>query len=481
MKSSDDMINDLLERRDQYTEDKKRKRAARMRVMIPVCAACCVVLLGFGVWKSGLLRKNPGTNNTDNKNGQTTVTPGETNNNTPAPTDTQPTGVPLELEKSQDLTAGSSGAPAKTKKMDETMRKAYETFAYKLFAQLPGGETRMISPFSVYVALSMLADGADGDTLAQLDALLGLTAEERNAYLAGWIQDLETIRRSSETMFTNADSVWIKDAFKSSVPKEYLDICAQYFKAAVFSTPMDDSTVADVNAWVKAKTMDMIDSILDEMPPNTAMILMNAIALDAKWKDEFDEEKTQKAYTFTKADGTTEKVDMMFGHLTDRYLENGLATGFIKPYKGEEYSYIALLPKEGVSIDQLLASLSPESVRKLMDNEFNGEITIGVPKYEEEYSVELNKVLQELGMTDAFVDGKANLSRMIDLDVYVSKVGHKTYISVDEKGTKAAAVTDVVQTYKGMPQHYTVTLDRPFVYIIVDSDGLPIFLGTYEG
>ncbi|MBP5462987.1 MAG: hypothetical protein J6Y20_12830, partial [Lachnospiraceae bacterium] len=289
MKSSDEMINDLFKRRDQYTEDKKRKRAARMRILIPVCAPCCVLLLGFGVWKSGLLRRNPGTNNGGNMTGQTTVTPGETNN-TPAPTEANntptptvanntptPTDIPLELDKSQELTASSSGAAPETKKMDDTMRTAYETFAYKLFAQLPEGESRkMISPFSIYVALSMLADGADGDTLAQLDALLGLTAEERNAYLAGWIQDLETIRRSSETMFTNADSVWINEKLKSNVPKDFLDICAQYYKSAVFSTPMDDSTVEGINAWAKAKTADMIDEIIEELDPYTVMVLMNA-------------------------------------------------------------------------------------------------------------------------------------------------------------------------------------------------------------
>ena len=172
MKSSDDVINDLFERKEQYDADKKRKRAARMKVIIPVCAVCCAVLLGVGVWKSGLLRKITGTNSTDNNTVQTTVTPGESNSNQATPTVTTsvtatptaaptatPTEVPLELEGSKNLTSGSSGAPAALKAMDDVMRTAYETFAYKLFAQLPEGKTRMISPFSVYVALSMLANG----------------------------------------------------------------------------------------------------------------------------------------------------------------------------------------------------------------------------------------------------------------------------------------------------------------------------------
>ena len=209
MKSSDDVINDQFERKEQYDADKKRKRAARMKVIIPVCAVCCAVLLCVGVWKSGLLRKIIGTNSTDNKTGQTTVTPGEPSSNQPTstvttPTDTPtvtptatpmatPTIAPPELEGATNLTEGSSGTPAKTKEMDNAMRKAYGTFAYKLFAELPEGKTRMISPFSVYVALSMLANGAEGETLAQIDELLGLTAEERNAYLAAWIKDLKEV------------------------------------------------------------------------------------------------------------------------------------------------------------------------------------------------------------------------------------------------------------------------------------------------
>ncbi|MBP5411404.1 MAG: serpin family protein [Lachnospiraceae bacterium] len=498
MKSADDVINDQFERKEQYDADKKRKRAARMKVIIPVCAVCCAVLLGVGVWKSGVLRKIKGTNGAGNGTEQTTVTPGGSDNSQPTPTVTTPTDTPTvtptatpmatptiappELEGATNLTEGSSGTPAKTKEMDNAMRKAYGTFAYKLFAELPEGKTRMISPFSVYVALSMLANGAEGETLAQIDELLGLTAEERNAYLAAWIKDLKEVENGATT-FTNADSIWIYDEFKSVVPKDFLAICAQYYRAAVLSAPMDDSTVRDINAWVKNKTRDMIDTIIDELPDNTAMVLMNAIALDAAWEGEFDEAETQKDYTFTKADGTSVKVDMMFGEFSETYLHNELCTGFVKSYKGNEFSYVALLPREGVSLEQLIASLTPKAVQELFDYCDRGAIiNLGMPKYEADYSIEFSDVLKGLGMTDAFDDSKADFSRLIEqLKVYVTRVIHKTHISVDEKGTKAEAVTYVETGWKSMPMTYWITLDRPFVYMIVDSNGLPIFIGTYEG
>ena len=456
---------------------------SRARVIIPVCAVCCAVLLGVGVWKSGLLRKDSGTNNTGDKTGQTTVAPTGQDNSQATPTVTTavnatPTAAPPKLEGSKELTAGASEAPAMTKEMDDAMRAAYETFTYKLFAQLPEGKTRMISPFSIYVALSMLSDGADGETLAQLDELLGLTAEERHAYLAAWIEELTTAGVDGTTTFTNADSLWIKDGLESVVSKDFLDICAQYYRATVYSTPMDDSSVRDINAWVKAKTSNMIEKHIDELDESVTMILMNAIALDASWEEEFEKTKTQKDYTFTKEDGTTVKVDMMFGYLSDGYLENDLATGFFKGYKGNEFSYVALLPKEGVSLEQLIASLAPSSIRELIDNELGIGVNIGIPKYEKEYTIELCDVLKELGVADAF-EGNADFTRLMS-GIFVGEVLHKTYISVDEKGTKAAAVSEVGM-WKGGTEEYTLTLDRPFVYMIIDSDRLPVFIGTYEG
>lgn len=239
----------------------------------------------------------------------------------------------------------------------------------------------------------------------------------------------------------------------------------------------------DINAWVKAKTRNMIEKLIDELQANTAMVLLNAIALDASWEEEFIESSTKKDYSFYKDDGTYIGVDMMSGKLSEGYLKNELATGFIKAYKGSEFSYVALLPNEGVSLEQLIASLTPEEVQKLSrHNSYGADVYIGIPKYETEYSIELSDVLKGLGITDAFDDGKADFSRLIEaLDVYVGMVNHKTYISVDETGTKAAATTEVELGWKSMPESYWITLNRPFVYMIVDSEGLPIFLGTYEG
>lgn len=410
----------------------------------------------------------------------------EPGNETPTETPKKPTETPG-TGGSNELTAGSSGSPAEMKTPDDVLHEAYETFAYRMLKAVPGGTTRMISPFSIYTALAMLDNGAEGNTLAQIDKILGLTDAERNAYMAAWIKRL-TESETAGTVFTNADSIWVKSALEKAVPKAFLDTCVQYYKAAVFSAAMDAGTVNDVNQWINDHTMGMIKEAVDELSPDVSMILINAIALDAKWAHPFYTEDIREDYTFTKENGTTTKVSMMFGEGDRGYLENDLCTGFTKSYQGGEFKYVALLPKEGVTVAQLVESLQPGIVKSLWQNEKMGEVHIGLPKYEEEFSLVLNSMLGSLGMTDAFDPDLATFGRLIDPaagNTCVNSVIHKTYISVDNEGTRAAAVTVIIMenaTAVGPEENiYRVVLDRPFVYMIVDADGMPIFLGTYEG
>jgi Serine protease inhibitor len=447
--------------------------ARKMRGLI---ALVCVIALVFGCIGCGK-EKNDGGESGKKGGNNTEVTP------TVEPTKGASKGE--SKGESKELTGGSSATPADAKAMDEAMRTAYETFAFRLFNTIEKSGTRMISPFSIYTCFGMLANGANDETLRQIDAMLGLTDTERNAYLASWIEDL--VKEKQGTSFSNADSIWIKESLESYVPKAFLDTCAQYYKASVFSTGMDDKTIRDVNEWVKKNTKNMIAKILEDLSPDASMILVNAVALEAKWVKPFESENIRKDYKFTLENGTTKNVEMMFGEAEGSFLENELATGFTKKYMGDEFSYVALLPKEGVSIAKLVESLKPGIVRELWRTGKVGEVHVGVPKYQEEFSLDLNDVLQSLGMSKAFDPEKAEFKRLMDVpnaNTFVSKAIHKTFISVDNEGTRAAAVTavimDLAMAVEPTPS-YRVVLDRPFVYMIVDSDGMPIFLGTYEG
>jgi serpin B len=126
-------------------------------------------------------------------------------------------------------------------------------------------------------------------------------------------------------------------------------------------------------------------------------------------------------------------------------------------------------------------NLTGEELQGLLDNKKYGEVECELPKFTYEYQINLNQILQDMGMDTAFGNG-ADFSKMADCaygNLYIGDVVHKTYIEVDENGTKAAAITGVGMTTESVVEKYYVRLDRPFVYMIVDNETeLPIFIGT---
>ena len=169
------------------------------------------------------------------------------------------------------------------------------------------------------------------------------------------------------------------------------------------------------------------------------------------------------------------------------YFENDLATGFAKPYEDHDYRFVGLLPNKGVTVAELLESLDGEGLGALLAPRENTVARISLPKFTSSYDVELSGVLRALGVTDAFDAGAADFSHMGSSDagpLFIGNVLHKTFIDVDEEGTRAAAAT--VTTMDGAaapieeePEVKEVVLDRPFVYLIVDAHTMtPVFTGT---
>ena len=380
----------------------------------------------------------------------------------------------------EKLTAGSNAAPEK-KAMDETMREAYANFSYRLFKACAQGESGncVISPFSVYTALAMLANGAKGNTATQMDSVLGLTPETRNRYLAGWISSLTG---QKDVSFTCADSVWISKLFRTAVPDPFLATCADYYMAEVYAAEMNDGTVDDVNAWVNKNTKGMIEKIIDkgDLAPDTSGILMNAITLDAAWEIPFLQENTLTAADFTKEDGTTAKVDLLRGEADRCYLENDTFIGCTKSYKGGKYRFVALLPKEGITLDAAVAALDGKTVDGLFAGAAADEVNLLIPKINDAYGKDLCDVLSELGMPDAF-GATADFTGLITTgESYVDSVVHKTFLSLDNQGTRAAAVTYISVRTLSISRLHTIRLDRPFIYMIVDENNLPVFIGTFQ-
>ncbi len=356
-------------------------------------------------------------------------------------------------------------------------------FALELFKKSASSdENSMISPLSVLLALSMTANGADSSTLAQMEKVLGgeLTIDELNKYLRGYIDSLTSTDKAKLSI---ANSIWFRDDDNSiQVNNDFLQTNADYYNADAYSAAFDEQTLADINNWVNINTDGLIKSILDKIPGEAVMYLINAMVFDATWQDVYNEHQIFED-TFNANDGTKQTVSMMRSE-ESKYLDDGKATGFIKPYADGHYSFIALLPNEDVSIQDYIASMTGEGFTGTIADAKSGIVYSTLPKFTSEYKIQMNDVLKDLGITDAFDSAMADFSKLGNSslgNIFISSVLHKTYISVDELGTKAGAVTSVEMGVTSMPvaDIYTVTLDRPFVYAIIDNyTNLPLFIGA---
>ena len=225
----------------------------------------------------------------------------------------------------------------------------------------------------------------------------------------------------------------------------------------------------------------MIPEILQEISPDDAMYLINALSFEAEWQTIYQEASIRDG-VFTTEDGQPQDVQMMYSK-EYRYLESGTATGFLKSYDGRDCAFAALLPKEGVSLTDFVDSLTGEQLHDLLANPETVEVNAAIPKFESSYETNLCNTLEALGMTDAF-DGQladfSGIGSSTEGNLTISQVLHKTRIAVDEKGTKAGATTAVVVEPTEAPSDpKEVLLDRPFLYLLVDcQEQLPIFIGT---
>lgn len=416
-----------------------------------------------------------GPDNNSEETGTSGTTGAESENSGDIPIAT-PLSVTNLMEK---ITA--SKTPIKTADSDFIFNSA--DFALELFKKSASSdENSMISPLSVLLALSMTANGADGNTLAQMEKVLGssFTIDELNEYLRGYIGSLTSTDKAKLSI---ANSIWFRSDDNSiQVNKDFLQTNADYYNADAYSAAFDEQTLTDINNWVSDKTDGLITSILDKIPGEAVMYLINAMVFDAAWQEVYSKEQISEG-TFNADNGTAQTVSMMRSE-ESKYLDDGKATGFIKPYADGQYSFVALLPNADVSIQDYIASMTGEGFTGTIANAKSGVVYATLPKFTSEYKIEMNAALNSLGIEDAFSSQLADFSRLGNSslgNIFISSVLHKTYISVDELGTKAGAVTSVEMSVTSMPvtDYYTVTLDRPFVYAIVDNNtNLPLFIGS---
>lgn len=354
-------------------------------------------------------------------------------------------------------------------------------FAVRLLqAGMSGEENTLLSPLSVLCALSMTANGADGDTRSQMEAVLGMPVEELNIALRSWSAALpaeETCRLEL------ANAIWFTDDPRFTVSQDFLQTNADWYGAGAYRSPFDQGTCGEINAWVQEHTGGMIDGILDSIPADAVMYLVNALAFDGQWAKTYEAHQLREGQ-FTAADGRVLPAELMWS-VEKRFLQDEKAVGFVKPYEGGRYGFAALLPEEGVSLTDYAASLTGKKLTEMLEGAREVKVNAALPKFTSDYKAELSEVLAGMGMPLAFDRDLADFSLLGSWEngnLSIDKVIHKTHISVDERGTEAAASTAVgmVRTTAAIVEETReVILDRPFLYLIVDlENNVPVFIGT---
>ena len=343
-------------------------------------------------------------------------------------------------------------------------------------------ENLMISPLSVSTALAILAEGSDTKTKEELESTLSgyLSLEELTDFLSSYLKNLPT---GEKCKFVYANAIWANEKDGLKINEDFLKFASDTYGADIKKGPFTNKTVWEINKWVYKNTDGMIDKILKELPPDAVMCILNAVAFDAEWKDRYEKDDIEKK-TFTSYSGKEQKIDFM--NSREEYLfEDEYAAGFKKKYKGGNYSFVALLPYEGVDVNDYVSQLTPRGIKEMLDNYTYADVHASIPKFESEYEVEMNDILKGLNLNHMFDKKEADFSKLGVSDgknIYVHEVKHKTYILVDEVGTKASAVTSVIMNELATAapsEPVEIILDRPFVYMIIDeSTNLPVFMGV---
>ena len=375
-----------------------------------------------------------------------------------------------------NLMKGVSAQKVTAKPIDTAFEENLANFSINLFQKsVTDKQNSLISPLSVSQALAMTANGADGETLSQMEQVLGgIPIDDLNGYFLGYVQKLPS---GGKTKFHIANSIWYRDDLR--VQKDFLGVNAAYYHAEAYQSAFDDQTVNAINSWAKSNTEGMIDKLLDTIDNEDVMYLINAVTFDSKWANPYEKDDIHKD-TFVDINGAKKTVDFMHSEEA-KYLDDGKATGFIRPYSSG-YSFVALLPNKDVSTAGYIQSLTGAGFLQTIQNAKECKVYVDLPKFTYDYAIQLKEPLIVLGMPDAF-SNSADFAKMIaptDNSVNISKVLHKTYISVDEEGTKAGAITlfTVMSNAPTMVDE-SVILNRPFLYAIIDNQtDLPIFLGT---
>lgn len=352
-------------------------------------------------------------------------------------------------------------------------------FAMTLFAHVCNSspeENLCISPASAQWALSMVANGAEKNTLKEmLTALNSESIASLNSRERGLIERLMT--GNEKTRLSIANSIWINS--KLPVKPEFIEKNKDLYDAEVGTMQFNAEAVKAINNWCSQKTEGKIPQIINQLNNDMMMVLLNAIYFKGGWIKPFNEDATKEC-TFTKEDGSEIMVQMMSQRFRTGYYGNNDVQIVSKPFNDGRFEMIFVLPREGMKLTEAINLLGKNYTAWRSEIRQGEDVIFGLPRFKVEYSTSLRKSLEAMGMKDAF--GKdADFNGISTSPMYIDDVIQKSFINVNEEGVEAAAVTAAVMVGMSLQpqQPREVKLDRPFIYMIAErgNDGNILFVG----
>lgn len=352
-------------------------------------------------------------------------------------------------------------------------------FAFDLYQETIKGEeseNAFISPMSAYFALSMLWNGADGESSEAMKKTLksNLDVDGNNENCKSLLNYLPNVDKDVEMKISN--SMWVNQNF--NVAQNFENTLEKDFGAKCERLDFSNSEASKtkINNWVSDATNKKIPKIIDNINPDHVLFLINAVYFKGPWKTKFDSKFTEQ-WDFENLDKSVSKVDMMISDVKNykaAFEENYAAISL--PYANEKYELIAILPNDILSFEKNLSVAYLSNMESKMQE--NATIHLGFPKLEFEYEKSLNKPLINMGMGNLFSD-KANLSKINDQSgLAVDEVKQSTYLKFDEEGTTAAAVTSIGVVTTSFPMNPTIIFSKPFIMVIKEkSTGSILFMG----
>ena len=362
--------------------------------------------------------------------------------------------------------------------------KANNEMAFRLFSQMKGFDSKVMSPMSITYLMGMLANGADGQTRSEIIEALqcsGLSTEQINHACQALMQQAA---EDSTDVMNVANYVAVNHTF--SLRPTFVNTLRQHYGAEVEALDFkQSSTLQRINGWCSQHTDGMIPKFLDEVDGSAVSYVLNAIYFNGTWADKFTKMSTRKE-AFRGYTRDRKMADMMHQESKFDYFSNDTYAAVTLPYSSYNYGMTVLLPNEGKSIDEMMQQLTPEEVTEKMPQQMERcMVDLKLPRFTTATDISLNELVMKLGAKRMFSPSKADFSQLADGPFCVAKMLQKAKIEVSEEGTRAAAVTGaMVATTSLQPQPRRVAFhaNRPFVYLITDlRTGAILFMGQFTG